>query len=43
MLLLQEGMTYHGTTNDFAKMKGDVNALKTHLRRHQISMGDDKV
>jgi len=39
----QEGMTYHGTTNDFAKMKSDVNALKTHLRRHQISMGDDKV
>lgn len=36
-------MTYHGTTNDFAKMKSDVNALKTHLRRHQISMGDDKV
>ncbi|CAE7695219.1 unnamed protein product, partial [Symbiodinium microadriaticum] len=39
----QESMTYHGTTNDFSKMKADVNALKTHLRRHQISMGDDAI
>ena len=36
-------MTYHGNQTDFQQMKNEVAALKTHLRRHQISMGDAKV
>lgn len=36
-------MSYAGNSNDFKKMKDEVNALKTHLRRHQISMGEEKV
>lgn len=39
----QDAMCYHGNTNDFSKMKDEVTALKTHLRRHQISMGEEKV
>jgi hypothetical protein len=39
----QEGMIYHGNANDFATSKQNVIALKNHLRRHQISLGEEKV
>ena len=35
-------MTYHGNTTDFQQMRTEVNNLKTHLRRHQISMGNEQ-
>ena len=39
----QESMVYHGNANDFEASRKNVNDLKTHLRRHQISLGDEKV
>jgi hypothetical protein len=36
-------MAYQGNTSDFQQMRNEVNNLKTHLRRHQISMGNEKV
>jgi hypothetical protein len=42
-LTSQEAMAYQGNTTDFQQMRTEVNNLKTHLRRHQISMGNEKV
>mmetsp|Transcript_892 Transcript_892/g.891 ORF Transcript_892/g.891 Transcript_892/m.891 type:complete len:288 (-) Transcript_892:186-1049(-) len=39
----QEAMAYHGNQTDFQQMKSEVAALKSNLRRHQISMGDAKI
>jgi hypothetical protein len=39
----QEAMVYHGNANDFEASRKNVNDLKTHLRRHQISLGEEKV
>lgn len=39
----QESMVYNGSANDFAASKKNVQDLKTHLRRHQISLGEDSV
>lgn len=36
-------MAYHGNQTDFQQMKSEVAALKSNLRRHQISMGDAKI
>lgn len=39
----QEAMVYHGSAHDFAASKKNVSDLKNHLRRHQISLGEEKV
>jgi hypothetical protein len=39
----QDSMVYHGNANDFETSRQNVVALKTHLRRHQISLGEEKV
>jgi len=39
----QEAMVYQGTANDFEASKKNVADLKNHLRRHQISLGEEKV
>lgn len=39
----QDSMVYHGNANDFEASRKNVVALKTHLRRHQISLGEEKV
>jgi len=36
-------MRYQGNTNDFSSMKEEVTALKTHLRKHNFSLGDEKI
>ena len=36
-----EGMTYHGTKNEYSKMKNEVVALKTHLRKHNFTLGTE--
>jgi hypothetical protein len=35
-------MSYQGNPTDFQQMRTEVNNLKTHLRRHQISMGNEQ-
>lgn len=39
----QESMKAHHNENDFAKIKSDVNQLKTNLRKHNFNFGDEKV
>jgi len=41
----QEGMEFilRGTTNDFARIRDETNTLKTNLRRHNFSLGEDAV
>ena len=38
-----DGMTYQGTTNDYSKMKDEVVALKTHLRKHNFTLGTEVI
>lgn len=38
-----QAMTYRGNGNDFNKMKEEVVALKTHLRKHNFSLGEEHV
>ena len=39
----QDSMVYNGSANDFEASRKNVVALKTHLRRHQISLGEEPV
>jgi hypothetical protein len=39
----QQGMVYSGNANDFEASRKNVIALKTHLRRHQISLGEEQI
>lgn len=38
-----ESMEYRGSANDFTTMKNEVNDMKTSLRKHNFSFGDESV